>query len=227
MLLFSLFACLAPGLGGDETDGVSDAALDADAFATMASKDISEMASNAASVASLADAARLDPATADRCEPTWGDCVACLTVTPAGDGTGTFLIEPEATPCGASWTSRRDVTYTCSLTSSVYDGTYAPFEQGRRIAMSGARSLSMTTEGGADGDRSWSASLALTELLLDTDGAGSMASFVLGLTYDGFGDRTWTLTAEGSPGVVVGTATNGDRSCAVSGAPSAPVIDCD
>ena len=226
MVLLATLACLAPGLGADETDGVVADELAADAFVSSATSDLGEMGATADSVTSVADASQLDPATADRCTPTAGDCVSCLTVTPEGGGSGTILIEPEATPCGATWTNADDVTFRWTLDESRFEGTYVPYEQGRTISLTGSRSRTVATTGRADGDFTWTAQLAVTDLLFETDGQGGVVRYVVAMSYEGFGDSSWTLVAEGGGGVLEGTATNGDLDCIVSGTAVDPQITC-
>lgn len=209
---------------GCPADGSDDATEDS-AVAGTTESDISTLTGAADAIGGALDDLDVAVTLAEGSVAGLGDCVWDYVVegTPTA---GTIEMALATTPCGGA-TSVDGASGTYTVTAGSISGTYSGDGTTWTLDLSGERDASIEVETVRRGARSYDVSWTLDPLTAETDGA-SVASFTIGLVYDGVGDRVWTLDVDGDDSSITGTLTgpNGG-SCTVTGTASSAEVSCE
>jgi len=155
--------------------------------------------------------------TSTDCYTTLGDCSACYSL----DGTalsGSFIAATSPEPCGAEWTVRNtSATYTVVESSLSGTWTTESLAGDYTVGMAGSRDATLSTttyEGTAIRTANW----ALTELIATTTDF-EVSSLAMELTYVGFGEHSWSLSATGDSAGPQGNllVDDGSVNCSIGG----------
>ncbi len=192
------------------------------AFESTLESDLEELARDSSELA--ADAA--DEALEDGCFRALGGCQTCFT-TDGGTLDGTFELGIDETPC--SVTIGRRSTWTYTVESSAFSGSWATSLEGVTVEMTGERTASVVRESDTD-SATWSSAMDLTDLSLSAELDGTVTGFSAALAYSGFGGSVVDVTVSGDAASISGeavmTGPDGAITCAIAGTLDTPEVSC-
>jgi len=207
---------LGLGLLGVWVGGCGAGADPADAFAAVASSDLSELARVAVAVGE-------DTESESMCVEGPGDCMNCI----ENSGnmlSGGFTAGLDTLPCTVGISRPLgEVEYT--VVSSQFAGSWGRSGTEIAINMDGSRAATLEVTGPK---RSGSYDTIMTVdsmgMLVEPD--GTIRSWSADLSYQGLSDTLYTLSLSATGDEVTGSATAGEVLCTLGGTYEAPTVDC-
>jgi hypothetical protein len=222
----AVVAALAASAGCQRAERVDNEAIED--LARAAGEDLARLGFAVEEVAEPAGALSADAArdTAEECYSSVGDCQLCYSLD-GGPLLGAFEAGTSPAACGADWTLRSaGAAYTVARTALVGTWSAQSLAGDYTIDMTGEREASLTTTT-RDGVTERTVDWTLDELTATTTGF-ALSTIALELTYTGFADHTWSLSATGD---AVGPQGNlivddGSVNCAISGEWETVALNC-